>query len=246
MIKQLKKNQIKIWRYFLLLIFLAGACRAAYVTGIRSSHVTVKELDSLQLEDCTKLMIVAHPDDETIWGGAHLADKGYFVVCLTDGYNKTRRNEFQNTIKESGNKGLILRYPDKVHGERSNWAGDKKDIIKDLDTILTYKHWNMVVTHNPEGEYGHIHHEMTSQLVTQEYYRNYQKNDLYYFGQYYKKKVLPEVESSLRKVSSENEAVKKSLLENYKSQQKVVDMFAHMIPYEEWIQSGANRELRDE
>lgn len=37
--------------------------------------------------------------------------------------------------------GLILRYPDKVHGERSNWAGDKKDIIKDLDTILTYKHW---------------------------------------------------------------------------------------------------------
>lgn len=104
----------------------------------------------------------------------------------------------------------------------------------------------MVVTHNPEGEYGHIHHEMTSQLVTQEYYRNYQKNDLYYFGQYYKKKVLPEVESSLRKVSSENEAVKRSLLENYKSQQKVVDMFAHMIPYEEWIQSGANRELRDE
>ena len=98
----------------MLLIFLAGACRAAYVTGIRSSHVTVKELDSLQLEDCTKLMIVAHPDDETIWGGAHLADKGYFVVCLTDGYNKTRRNEFQNTIKESGNKGLILRYPDKV------------------------------------------------------------------------------------------------------------------------------------
>lgn len=67
----------------MLLIFLAGACRAAYVTGIRSSHVTVKELDSLQLEDCTKLMIVAHPDDETIWGGAHLADKGYFVVCLT-------------------------------------------------------------------------------------------------------------------------------------------------------------------
>ena len=183
-LQKLKGYRKKIWLFFLLTVFLCGACRAAYVTGARSGHVTTRELDSLQLEDCTKLMVVAHPDDETLWGGAHLLDGKYFVVCLTDGYNKVRRQEFLNAIKESGNKGLILRYPDKVHGERSNWVGDKKDIIKDLDTILTYKHWNMVATHNPEGEYGHIHHQMTSQLVTQEYYRNYQINNLYYFGKY--------------------------------------------------------------
>ena len=175
-LQKLKRYRKKIWLFFLLTVFLCGACRAAYVTGARSGHVTIRELDSLQLEDCTKLMVVAHPDDETLWGGAHLLDGKYFVVCLTDGYNKVRRQEFLNAIKESGNKGLILRYPDKVRGERSKWVGDKKDIIKDLDTILTYKHWNMVATHNPEGEYGHIHHQMTSQLVTQEYYRNYQIN----------------------------------------------------------------------
>ena len=237
-LQKLKGYRKKIWLFFLLTVFLCGACRAAYVTGARSGHVTTRELDSLQLEDCTKLMVVAHPDDETLWGGAHLLDGKYFVVCLTDGYNKVRRQEFLNAIKESGNKGLILRYPDKVHGERSNWVGDKKDIIKDLDTILTYKHWNMVATHNPEGEYGHIHHQMTSQLVTQEYYRNYQINNLSYFGKYYKKKVLSDIADSLPRISAKSESAKRELLLNYKSQKKVENMFAHMIPYENWSQSG--------
>lgn len=30
------------------------------------------EIDQIDLNDCQKLMIVAHPDDETIWGGDHL------------------------------------------------------------------------------------------------------------------------------------------------------------------------------
>lgn len=36
-------------------------------------------------------MFVAHPDDETIWGGSHLLKKHYLVVCLTNGNNKTRK-----------------------------------------------------------------------------------------------------------------------------------------------------------
>lgn len=96
-------------------------------------------------------------------------------------------------IKESGNKGLILRYPDKVRGERSKWVGDKKDIIKVWNTILTYKHWIWWQLIILRENIGHIHHQMTSQLVTQEYYRNYQINNLYYFGKYYKKKVLLDI-----------------------------------------------------
>lgn len=235
------KHKAKIVGWMILLAFLCMACRAAYVTGSKSAHVTNKELDSLQLDACTKLMIVAHASDESIWGGAHLADQGYFVVCLTDGYSKTRRSEFQLAMKASGNKGLILRYPNTVHGERSRWAGDKKDIIKDLDTILTYKHWNMVVTHNPEGEYEDIQHEMTSQLVTQEYYRNYEINNLYYFGKYYTEDVMAEMTESLRKVSSSSEKIKREMLTHYASKQKTVDKFTHMIPYEEWTQSGEIR-----
>ena len=79
---------------------------------------------------------------------------------------------------------------------------------------------------------------MTSQLVTQEYYRNYQINNLYYFGKYYKKKVLSDIADSLPRISAKSESAKRELLLNYKSQKKVENMFAHMIPYEKWRQSG--------
>ena len=71
-------------------------------------QVTKEMLDELPLSDCTKLMVVAHPDDETLWGGAHLTEGGWFVVCLTNGYNEVRKNEFYEVMKESGNIGLIL------------------------------------------------------------------------------------------------------------------------------------------
>ena len=44
-------------------------------------------------------MIVAHPDDETLWGGANLLKERYFVVCLTNGYDLIRSNEFKEILK---------------------------------------------------------------------------------------------------------------------------------------------------
>ena len=58
-------------------------------------QVTKEMLDELPLSNCTKLMVVAHPDVETLWGGAHLTEGGWFVVCLTNGYNEVRKNEFE-------------------------------------------------------------------------------------------------------------------------------------------------------
>ena len=37
---------------------------------------------------------------------------------------------------------------------------------KDIETILSYKNWEQVVTHNPTGEYGKYHHQQISKLVT--------------------------------------------------------------------------------
>lgn len=147
-------------------------------------QITKEMLDELPLSDCTKLMVVAHPDDETLWGGAHLTEGGWFVVCLTNGYNEVRKNEFYEVMKESGNIGLILKYPDLVNGKRSDWATSKPQIAKDLDFLMKYKHWGMVATHNPNGEYGHIHHKMTSKLMTESYYKNCWGNNLYYFERY--------------------------------------------------------------
>ena len=48
-LQKLKRYRKKIWLFFLLTVFLCGACRAAYVTGARSGHVTIRELDSLTM-----------------------------------------------------------------------------------------------------------------------------------------------------------------------------------------------------
>ena len=53
-------------------------------------------------------MIVAHPDDETIWGGMHLIKDKYLVICLTNGDNKTRAKEFNDVIKQTKGTGIIL------------------------------------------------------------------------------------------------------------------------------------------
>ena len=40
-----------------------------------------KDFDQIDYKESQKLMIVAHPDDETIWGGSHLLEGNYLVVC---------------------------------------------------------------------------------------------------------------------------------------------------------------------
>lgn len=201
-------------------------------------QVTKEMLDELPLSNCTKLMVVAHPDDETLWGGAHLTEGGWFVVCLTNGYNEVRKNEFYEVIKESGNVGLILKYPDLVGGKRSDWATSKPQIAKDLDLLMKYKHWGMVATHNPDGEYGHIHHKMTSRLMTECYYKNCWGNNLYYFERYYSARRLPSVEASLRKVPQSSVDKKVELLKIYKSQSHVVGEHIHLASYEDWIRAS--------
>lgn len=195
-------------------------------------------LNSLSLAKCTKLMIVAHPDDDTLWGGAHLAEGGYFVVCLTNENNITRKNEFLNVMQKSNNVGLILGYPDILNGVKSNWLNEKNSIARDIDTILNYKRWGLVVTHNPQGEYGHIHHKMTNKIVTEMYYKNYWSNNLYYFGKYYSEINLPKVADGLIKVSIKNEEIKKELLQLYRSQAHVIDDHEHLLVYENWIRAS--------
>ena len=201
-------------------------------------QVTKEMLDELPLSNCTKLMVVAHPDDETLWGGAHLTEGGWFVVCLTNGYNEVRKNEFYEVIKEFGCEGMILSYPDLLaNGQRSTWTTECTSIAKDLNTVLKYKHWGMVATHNPNGEYGHFHHKMTSKLVTEEFYKTYWGTNLYYFGNWYSARRLPIMEDSLRKVPEAALEKKLEALKLYTSQKGAVASNIHMAEYENWIRA---------
>lgn len=199
------------------------------------SFVTKKTLDDMNLAQCTKLMVVAHPDDEVLWGGAELAEGGYFVLCLTNGNNATRKAEFNKVMADSGNIGMILTYPDTVGGVRSDWKAQRAGIARDLDIVLTYKKWGKVVTHNPAGEYGHIHHKMTSAFVSQVYFKNYDLEDLYYFEIHYSKNTIQKLSGRLHKVSGELLTKKLELFKIYVSQAKCVSDHSYLAAYENLV-----------
>ena len=226
----------------------AGSSAIATSDGavpVSSAQLTTAMLDGLNLSDTDKVMIVAHPDDETLWGGAHLSEGGWLVVCLTNGNYEDglRAREFQSAMESLGAKGVILHYPDIVSFEPfvlNDWSSASQYILQDIGTVLTYKDWAQVVTHNPDGEYGHIHHKLTSGLVTEKYSELFPNSDtLYYFGKYYPSQdAIDDVYPSMKQVSNTALALKEKVLsEDYSSQQDIIAFYPHMLPYEDWVKA---------
>lgn len=209
--------------------------KAFYSMQIRQTkgYLSAELLDSIGANHANKLMIVAHPDDDILWGGGHLSDGGWFVVCLTNEYNKARNQEFQNAMDVVNAKRIILSYPDLVNHKRNDWSSSKIGIQKDLDRLMDYKKWDQIVTHNPEGEYGHIHHKMTDRLVTKSTKANNQFSSLYYFGKFYK-----EIPEGMKKLEENQLTKKQEAVSKYTTQIGAIKRnWAQMIPYENWVKA---------
>ncbi len=115
-----------------------------------------------------KLMIVAHPDDESIFGGAALIkENGWKVICLTNGDHYIRSNEFYKAMKIVGVSCEIWDYPDQYDG-----SFDAQELMKDLNKILRKNHFKCIVTHNLDGEYGHSQHKSLSKILHNQKYDN--------------------------------------------------------------------------
>lgn len=198
----------------------------------------LKSIPEDSLKNYDSLMIVAHPDDETIWGGDHLLNGKYVVVCITNGNNNKRRKEFAAVMKQTDSIGLMLTYPDKTNGTRDNWDGCKEEIQKAIDTIMGKKNWSVIATHNPSGEYGHIQHQMTSAITTSSAKKAGLTDQLYYFGTYVKAKNMGKSSYQqylTNELTGEELESKLCLTKLYASQHKVMDHLGHMLPYENWI-----------
>ncbi len=179
------------------------------------------------------LMIVAHPDDETLWGSEELINNRYLVVCITCGTNKKREKEIEQALKISKDRLIVLDKPDKVKGKRSDWKHYKKQIELEINYIMKKKNWNNIVTHNPEGEYGHIHHKMTNKIVTKVYNKNNNGN-LKYFGKYYSKKRIDKNKGA-REIPEEVYDKKMEMVDVYKSQSFIKNRFNQMYKYENLV-----------
>ncbi len=213
--------------FFIALIYTR--CYDAYnVTPVGN-----EQIESIDTDRASCLMIVAHPDDETLWGGAHLNSDDYLVVCLTNASDRIRSKEFQNAMKISNNQFLMLDYPDKVLGKRDDWKNVRSQITEDIEKIVSLKKWNQIVTHNPDGEYGHIHHKMTNEIVTEVYNKEPRQYPLFYIGKYYKASQKDILEGLMPESKMQTEK-KTEMLDCYSSQKRVVKKFSHMCDYEQW------------
>ena len=199
----------------------------------KNGFISKSTLNQYNANQYKKLMIVAHPDDETLWGGANLFKDRYFVVCLTNGFNLKRTNDFKELLKFTNNSGIILNYPDVQDHIRDDWSEVKAGILKDLSKLLNYQYWDKIVTHGPDGTTGHIHHKKTCKYVTTIVKKYNVYNNLYYFGKFYKKGKLPK---NLTRISDEELSYKKKEINIYQSVIKTVyKLWYHMLPYENWI-----------
>lgn len=108
------------------------------------------------------LMIVCHPDDEVLWGSKLLEGKSKWdVVVLTNGENQIRKEKFLKCMKIYNQKGIILNFID-----LGKWKEETlKEIAKYLDEEIKLNEYASIITHNPDGEYGHDAHIQLSHIV---------------------------------------------------------------------------------
>ena len=207
--------------------------------------LTKSMLDQMDLKSVNNLMIVAHPDDETLFGGSHLISDRYLVVCLTNA-NSYRAADFNKAMDISDDERIMLSYPDTQeleggklqYDEDYRWDGCQLAIQSDINLLLHYKKWDTVVTHNPEGEYGHYHHKKVNKYTTDLYKKAPdQAKRFMYFAKYYKKEDLTDaVKSTLPKANDELFQIKVKMLSAYESKHWTCFTWLwHIQPYEKWV-----------
>ena len=110
-------------------------------------------------KEITRLVFIAHPDDESIWCDEKLENNTHVVVVfglskLGLEIAKLRKNEFKNAMEITGSSYEIWNYLEKSN--RLQYESEiEENIVKVLDN---FKNIQSIYTHNEFGEYGHIDH----------------------------------------------------------------------------------------
>ena len=110
-------------------------------------------------------LIVAHPDDETLWaGGTILSHPAWecFIVCLCRGNDTDRAPKFRQALQVLGAEGAM--------GDLDDGPDQKpleqNEVDEAILELLPPHYYDLVISHHPAGEYTrHIRHEETGQAV---------------------------------------------------------------------------------
>ncbi|MBN2174337.1 MAG: PIG-L family deacetylase [Bacteroidales bacterium] len=116
------------------------------------------------------VLIVAHPDDETLWAGgtvlSHPLWKCY-ILCLCRGSDTERAPRFYNALEVFKSEGIM---GDLYDGPEQKPL-DEKDIAGAIMDLIPAKHFDLIISHNPSGEYTrHLRHEEVSKAIINLWY----------------------------------------------------------------------------
>jgi len=134
------------------------------------------------------LVVVAHPDDETIWMGGTIAkyqDVKWTIFSMCRSSDEDRAPKFARVCDCLGAKSIMTDLDDK---DELTFEEAVIGAIAILKRKLKNKKFDYIFTHNANGEYGHnrhiVVHQAINQLVEEGFlqvgkilYFNYQKKD---------------------------------------------------------------------
>jgi LmbE family N-acetylglucosaminyl deacetylase len=131
----------------------------------------------------TVAVIVAHPDDETLWSGGTILSHPswqWFIVCLCRGSDNDRAPKFLKAMQILGSDGIMGDLDDGPEQKPL----DKNELVHAILQLLPSMHFDLIISHNPNGEYTrHIRHEEISKAVIRLWHaRKISANELWTFA----------------------------------------------------------------
>ena len=110
-------------------------------------------------------VIVAHPDDETLWAGGTILDhptNNWFIMCLCRASDAERSARFKDALKllkANGVMGDLDDGPDQH-------PLDENELESEILRLLPATHFDLILTHDSAGEYTkHLRHEEVNKAV---------------------------------------------------------------------------------
>jgi len=124
---------------------------------------TERKMDEIKQKNVA--VIVAHPDDETLWAGGTILSHptwNFFIISVCRGNDTERASKFYKALKvlkSEGNMGDLDDSPDQN-------PLNEEEVEKTVLHLLPEIHYDLIISHNPNGEYTrHIRHEEVSKAV---------------------------------------------------------------------------------
>ena len=110
-------------------------------------------------------VIVAHPDDETLWAGGTILEhplNDWFIVCLCRANDCERSARFKNALVLLKAKGIMGNLDDGPDQHPLDETEVENEILK----LLPDTHFDLIITHDFAGEYTkHLRHEEVNKAV---------------------------------------------------------------------------------